>query len=92
MGGGGGKGTKVGELTVRDSGQRLVEGGRVAVVGQRDAHAPGQQPSGQGEGLLVLEQPRPEALVVDLVALQQGGHTRDARDRSLGSSLLKKTH
>lgn len=64
------------ELTVCDSSQRLVEGGRVAVVGERDTHASGQEPSGQREGLLVLEQPRPEALVVHFVALP--GRTRDA--------------
>lgn len=83
---------KAGELTVRYSGQRLVEGGRVAVVGQRDAHAPGQQPSGQGEGLLVLEQPRPEALIVDLVALQQGrAHTRRTGSITLFFAV-EKTH
>lgn len=68
--------TKACELTVCDSSQRLVEGGRVAVVGERDTHASGQEPSGQREGLLVLEQPRPEALVVDFVALP--GRTGDA--------------
>lgn len=41
-------------LTVCDAGQGLVEGGRVAVVGERDTHSSGQKPSGQSEGLLVL--------------------------------------
>lgn len=54
-----------------DAGQGLVEGGRVAVVGERDAHAPRQEPPGQREGLLVQEEPGPEALVAHLLALQQ---------------------
>lgn len=41
-------------LTVCDASQGLVEGGRVAVIGERDTHASRQEPSGQSEGLLVL--------------------------------------
>lgn len=59
------------KLTVCDAGQGLVEGGRVAVVGERDAHASGQKPPGQREGLLVQEEPGSEALVAHLLALQQ---------------------
>lgn len=57
------------QLTVGDAGQGLVEGGRVAVVGERDAHASRQEPPGQREGLLVQEEPGPEALVAHLLAL-----------------------
>lgn len=59
------------QLTVGDAGQGLVEGGRVAVVGERDAHASRQEPPGQREGLLVQEEPGPEALVAHLLALQR---------------------
>lgn len=59
------------KLTVCDAGQGLVEGGRVAVVGERDAHASRQEPPGQREGLLVQEEPGSEALVAHLLALQQ---------------------
>ena len=59
------------ELTVCDASQGLVKGGCVAVIGQRDAHSSRQQPSGQSEGLLVLQEPVPEALIVHLVNLPQ---------------------
>lgn len=59
------------KLTVRDAGQGLVEGGCVAVVGERDARSSGQKPPGQREGLLVQEEPGSEALVAHLLALQQ---------------------
>lgn len=54
-----------------DASQGLVEGGRVAVVGERDAHSSRQKPPGQCEGVLVKEEPGPEALVAHLIALQQ---------------------
>ena len=54
---------------MRDAGQGLVEGGRVAVICERNADAPGEQPPGQGEGLLVLQEPGPEAVIVDLLPL-----------------------
>lgn len=54
-----------------DASQGLVEGGCVAVVGERDAHSSRQEPPGQREGLLVEEEPGPEALVAHLIALQQ---------------------
>lgn len=62
---------KKGKLTVRDASQGLVEGGCVAVVGERDAHSSRQKPPGQREGLFVEEEPGPEALVAHLIALQQ---------------------
>lgn len=72
-----------------DSSQRLVEGGRVAVVGERDTHASRQEPSGQREGLLVLEEPRPEALVVDFVALQGcTGHKSSVISSSVLSTVI----
>lgn len=54
-----------------DASQGLVEGGCVAVVGERDAHSSRQKPPGQREGVLVEEEPGPEALVAHLIALQQ---------------------
>lgn len=54
-----------------DTSQGLVEGGRVAVVCQSDTHSCREQPSGQREGLLVLQQPVLEALIVHLVTLQK---------------------
>lgn len=59
-----------------NTGQGLVEGGRVTVVSERHTHSSGQKPSGQREGLLVLEEPGPEALIVHLVTLQK--HKREA--------------
>lgn len=56
-------------LTVCDTSQRLVEGGCVAVICQRDTNSSRKKPSGQSEGLLVLQQPAPEALIVHLVTL-----------------------
>lgn len=61
-------------LTVSNTSQGLVEGGRVTVIGERHTHPSGQKPSGQREGLLVLEEPRPEALIVHLVTLQKHKH------------------
>ena len=58
-----------------DTCEGLVEGGRVTVVGQGDAHASRQQPSGEGEGLLVLQEPVPEALIVHLLSLEKNKHT-----------------
>lgn len=52
-----------------DAGQSLVEGGRVAVVRERDTHSCRQEPSGQSERLLVLQEPASEALIVHLVTL-----------------------
>lgn len=54
-----------------DASQGLVEGGCVAVVGECDAHSPRQKPPGQCEGVLVEEEPGPEALIAHLIALQQ---------------------
>lgn len=59
------------KLTVCDASQGLVEGGCVAVVGERDAHSSRQKPPGQCEGVLVQEEPGPEALVAHLITLQQ---------------------
>lgn len=63
------------ELTVCDASQGLVEGGRVAVICQGDTHSNRQKPSGQSEGLFVLQEPVPEALIVHLVPLPQ--HTEE---------------
>lgn len=54
-----------------DASQGLVEGGCVAVVSERDTHSSGQKPPGEREGVLVQEEPGPEALVAHLIALQQ---------------------
>lgn len=54
-----------------DASQGLVEGGCVAVVGERDTHSYRQEPPGEREGVLVEEEPGPEALVAHLIALQQ---------------------
>lgn len=59
-----------------DASQGLVEGGCVAVVGERDAHSSRQKPPGEREGVLVQEEPGPEALVAHLVALQQQQQVR----------------
>lgn len=66
-------------LTVCDASQGLVEGGRVAVIGERDTHSSRQKPSGQREGLLVLEEPGPEALIVHLVTLPTRTRTHTHR-------------
>lgn len=58
-------------LTVCDAGQGLVEGGCVTVVCQRDTHSSRQKPSRQSEGLLVLQEPVSEALIVNLVTLKK---------------------
>jgi len=57
---------------VGDASQGLIKGGRVAVIGEGNAHTSGQQPPGEGEGLLVLQEPAPEALIVDLLTLKWG--------------------
>lgn len=54
-----------------DAGEGLVEGGRVAVVCQRDTHSSREKPARQSEGLLVLQEPDPEALIVHFVTLQK---------------------
>ena len=59
------------ELTVCDASQGLVEGGCVAVISECDTHSSREKPSGQSEGLLILQQPAPEALIVHLVTLTQ---------------------
>lgn len=65
---------------MRDAGQGLVEGGCVAVVSERNTHSSRQKPPGQSEGLLVLQQPVPETLIVDLVTLSatEDGQRMDA--------------
>lgn len=57
------------QLTMCDTSQGLVEGGRVAVISERDTHSSGKKPSGQSEGFFVLQEPDFEALIVHLVAL-----------------------
>lgn len=59
------------ELTVCDTSQSLVERWRVAVIRECDTNSSRQKPPGQSEGLFILQQPVPEALVVHFVALQQ---------------------
>ena len=54
---------------MRDASQGLIEGGRVAVICESNANSPGEQPPGECEGLLVLQEPEPEAVIVDLLPL-----------------------
>lgn len=63
-----------------DASQGLVERGRVAVIGERDTHSSRQQPSGEREGLFVLEEPGPEAFIVYLVPLQNTHTESKAED------------
>lgn len=52
-----------------DTGQGLVEGGCVAVIGEGDTHASREKPPGESEGFFILQEPAFKALVVHLVAL-----------------------
>lgn len=54
-----------------NSGQSLVEGGRVAVVCEGDTHTSGEQPTGEGERLLVLKEPVLKALIVYFLPLRK---------------------
>lgn len=60
-----------------DAGQGLIEGGRVAVVRQRDTDAAGQQPAGEGERVFVLQQPILKLLIIDSLPLCRHMGTRE---------------
>lgn len=66
-------------LTVCDSSEGLVEGGCVAVVSECNTHSSGQEPSGQSEGLFVLQQPALEALVVHFITLKENQKQLDCQ-------------
>lgn len=78
------------KLTVCDAGQGLVEGGCVAVVGERDTHSSRQKPPGQCEGAFVQEEPGPEALIAHLIALQQQEQQLSANrnDRKIKTGIV----
>lgn len=67
-----------------NSGQSLVEGGRVVVVCKGDTHAPGEQPTGEGERLCVLKEPVLKALIVDFLPLR---HTKHTNNKALSLQL-----
>lgn len=58
-------------LTVCDTCQGLIEGGCVAVVGQRDTHATWQQPAGECESIFILQEPALKLLIIHFLSLDR---------------------
>lgn len=75
------------QLTMCDTSQGLVEGGRVTVISERDTYSSGQKPSGQSKSLFILQEPGLEALIVHLVALAT---TQKWTTRLLVCQMLKR--